>query len=124
MAEELERVSVQDFNTEEALEAAESLLASPPMQLNNPFFADCEYTNNVYVNVDTLQITTAALADEAGWLFVVEDDPTWIELEYSFDWLLSEEPQRAAPHLAEDILAGAVLCVNREREFNAELDDE
>ena len=71
-----------------------------------------------------MQITTAALADEAGWLFTVEDDPTWIELEYSFDWLLSEKPQQAVPHLSEDILAGAVLCVNREREFNAELDDE
>lgn len=124
MAEEFERVSAQDFSAEEALEAAESLIASPPLQLNNPFFSDCEYTNAVYVNVDTLQITTAALADEAGWLFTVEDDPTWIELEYSFDWLLSEKPQQAVPHLSEDILAGAVLCVNREREFNAELDDE
>lgn len=124
MAEEFERVQAQDFSAGEAFSAAESLLASPPMQLNNPFFSDCEYTNNVYVNVDTLQITTAALAEEAGWLFVVEDDPTWIELEYSFDWLLSEESQQAAPHLAEDILAGAVFCVNREREFNSELDDE
>lgn len=96
MAEEFERVQAQDFSAGEALRAAESLLASPPMQLNNPFFSGCEYTNNVYVNVDTLQITTAALAEE-NWLFVVpEDDPTWIKLEYSFDWLLSEEPQRAA----------------------------
>lgn len=38
--------------------------------------------------------------------------------------LMPEDPQQAAPHLTEDILAGAVFCVNREREFNAELDDE
>lgn len=128
MHDEIELVTAADFDLDEAMAAAASLIAYPPYPyaaIQSEAWSDWIFQNSAYVNAETLEITTAELiVDVRGgdWelnerrFSAYKDDPMVLELEY-------DDTPESVEALAKALIEGAVLCVNRERELNASLED-
>lgn len=124
----IELVTAADFDLDEAMAAAESLIAYPPhfyAAIQSGAWSDWTFQNKAYVNAETLEITTAELIVDVrggqwemhrGNLSAYEDDPMVLDLEY-------DDTPENVDALAKALIDGAVFCVNRERELNASLDD-